>query len=193
MVPRRSAVRLSSDMPRLDCPATMTSPSSGFSNMPVMCSNVDLPAPDGPISATISPGMRLRLASRMTSRRPPPASLKLWRMPFSRRTGSLIAQRLHRIEPRGTPGGIERGQDRENQRHRGDPDDLDRIHNRRQFREEIDRGVEEVGARQALQESPDALDVIGEGGAEQATQRGPEDADTGAGEQEDAHDGATRG
>jgi hypothetical protein len=36
-------------------PQTSTSPLVGSSRLPAMVSNVDLPDPDGPITATISP------------------------------------------------------------------------------------------------------------------------------------------
>ena len=41
---------------RLPRPATSTSPASGRSSSPAMWRSVDLPAPDGATSATISPG-----------------------------------------------------------------------------------------------------------------------------------------
>ena len=41
-------------------PAMKTSPASGCSSRPATCSRVDLPEPDGPIRATISPARRSR-------------------------------------------------------------------------------------------------------------------------------------
>src|SRR5688572_30965471 len=64
-----------------------------------MCSRVDLPEPEGPTSATISPGRTWRSARLITSRKPLPAWRKrCWTFRNSS-AGSLIAQRLDRIEP----------------------------------------------------------------------------------------------
>src|SRR3546814_14958700 len=89
-----------------------------------MCSRVDLPAPEGPTSATISPPATLKEASCSTSRllrawrktRRTPRSSRPWplRLPTLLRSliaPLLIAERLDRIEPRGPPGGIERRQE----------------------------------------------------------------------------------
>ena len=48
-------------------PPTCTSPSLGFSKRPAMCSRVDLPAPDGAISATDWPGQSVSSAPFSTS------------------------------------------------------------------------------------------------------------------------------
>ena len=66
MVPRRIAVRASSDRVPAACPATKTSPASGFSSSPARCSSGDLPVPEGATSATISPARRTRSAPRST-------------------------------------------------------------------------------------------------------------------------------
>ena len=42
-----------------DLPSMMTSPSSGRSSRPAICSRVDLPLPDWPTRATISPGLQV--------------------------------------------------------------------------------------------------------------------------------------
>ena len=42
--------------PRTDSPATVTRPSSRSSSPPIMLNSVDLPQPDGPITARNSPG-----------------------------------------------------------------------------------------------------------------------------------------
>src|SRR3989338_8739457 len=39
----------------ISCPSKNTSPLSGLSNPPRICKSVDLPAPDGPSTAAISP------------------------------------------------------------------------------------------------------------------------------------------
>ena len=51
---RRIEVRSSSDSRPQARPSRMTSPASGRSSSPARCSSVDLPAPDGATSATIS-------------------------------------------------------------------------------------------------------------------------------------------
>ena len=50
-VPRNSA-NLSSDRLFRFTPSMTTSPPSGLSSVPMMCSNVDLPAPEGPTIVT---------------------------------------------------------------------------------------------------------------------------------------------
>ena len=53
---RRTRVRSASPMPVQSWPLMMTWPPSGVSSSPAMCSSVDLPAPEGPTSATACPG-----------------------------------------------------------------------------------------------------------------------------------------
>src|SRR3546814_20094882 len=85
-----------------------------------MCSRVDLPAPEGPTSATISPPATLKEASCSTSRllrawrktRRTPRSSRPWpfRLPTLLRSliaPLLIAARPDRIEPRRPPCGRE--------------------------------------------------------------------------------------
>src|SRR6185369_14019414 len=48
------------EMMKLIDKAERTAPPPGRSNRPATCSIVDLPAPDGPTSATISPGASMR-------------------------------------------------------------------------------------------------------------------------------------
>src|SRR3546814_1494128 len=105
-----------------------------------MCSRVDLPAPEGPTSATISPPATLKEASCSTSRllrawrktRRTPRSSRPWplRLPTLLRSliaPLLIAERLDRIEPRGPPGGIERRQEGQRQGDPHDEGDLERV------------------------------------------------------------------
>src|SRR5690349_2296903 len=109
-------------------------PALGRSSRPTMCSRVDLPEPDGPTSATISPRRMTKLASWMTSSRLPPWA-KVRVMPDAARTTlstSLIAQRLDGIEPRGPPGGVERRQEGKAERHRDHQDHVLWLNDRRQ-------------------------------------------------------------
>src|SRR6185437_16320218 len=98
-----------------------TSPPSGRSKSPAICSSVDFPAPDGPTKATISPGFSARSMPLSTARSTPP-----WR--YTRLTpasssagfipgGSFVAQPLDRVEPRRPPCRVERGEERQRQRH----------------------------------------------------------------------------
>src|SRR5882672_4245808 len=107
-------------------------PALGRSSRPTMCSRVDLPEPDGPTSATISPRRMTKLASWMTSSRLPPWA-KVRVTPDAARTissASLIAERLDGIEPRGTPGGIDRRQQGEAERHDHHHDHVARLDDR---------------------------------------------------------------
>ena len=124
---RRMRVRAASSSAVQFCPAMKTSPAVGASSRPAICSSDDLPAPEGPTRATISPGSTVRLAS--TEDIEPPLALAV----AARRHGAVRApasapavrhsylKRLDRIEPRGAPGGIERGDEGEHQRHEDDP------------------------------------------------------------------------
>ncbi len=56
----RNAASWAPERPASDRPPTSTAPASGRSSAPSRCSSVDLPDPDGPTIATISPGSTLR-------------------------------------------------------------------------------------------------------------------------------------
>src|SRR3546814_18941026 len=74
--------------------------------------------PDGPTSATISPGRTDRVMPRSTSSRSPAwTEVRLTSARPSTGVASLIVERLDRIEPRRPPGRIERGPARKRQRH----------------------------------------------------------------------------
>src|SRR5688572_17943628 len=145
-----------------------------------MCSRVDLPEPDGPTSATISPGRTWRSARLITSRKPLPAWRKRCWTFFNSSAGLLIAQRLDRIEPGRAPGRIERRQQGQYQRHDDDQRHFDGIDDRRQLGEEVHRLVEQWHTGQPLEPAPDGLDVDDERGAECAADERPNDADAGA-------------
>src|SRR5690606_17669979 len=51
---------------------------------------------------------------------------------------SFMADRLHRIEPRGPPGGIDGGEERDQQHRRLDRDDVERMHVDRERLDEVD-------------------------------------------------------
>src|SRR6187551_2261643 len=113
------------------------------SSSPTACSMVDLPVPDGPSSATISPGMSARSTPRSTSMRTPPCS-KLRVRPVRRTTGSLIAQHLYRIGARRAVGRIERREEAEPHRHHADQQDFEQLGLGGQFGQEADRGIPKV-------------------------------------------------
>src|SRR5512138_1353431 len=208
MARRLSAVRWASERPRQGWPSISTSPSSGRSRRPAMCSRVDLPAPEGPTRATISPPATLKAApcstssrsrpwrnTRRTSRssRPWPLRLPTWAKPALPIAPLLIAERLHRIEAGGAPRRIERREEGENEREADDDDDLPRVDHRRQAREEVDFRLEELRAGHGLENLADGLDVLRESEAEHEAEGGADHADAGAAQEEDAHDHAARG
>src|SRR5579875_437363 len=80
-------------------------PAKPPSSSPIACSMVDLPEPEGPRRATISPFATCRSTPRSTSM-VTPACVKLRRRPRTSRM-SLIAQDLDRVRVRRPPGGIE--------------------------------------------------------------------------------------
>src|SRR5256885_1596307 len=83
------------------------------------------------------------------------------------------------IEPRGPPSRIDRSQQRKRERHRHDRNDVGCINSCRNLREEILLGVEEVDVEDALQKTPDRLDVISEFDTDDEAGEGADDADAG--------------
>src|SRR5258708_520045 len=119
-------------------PARRISPPSGRSSSPATCSRVDLPAPDGPTSATISPDRSASDAPRSTGSFDA-AWLNVRSTARSSSDGaSLIAQRLDRIEPRRAPRRIERREERQRKAHADDEDNFCRIDLGRKLAQEID-------------------------------------------------------
>src|SRR5689334_23283369 len=119
------------------------------SSSPTAWSSVDLPDPDGPSSATISPGATSRSTPRNTSIVTSPW-VKLRLRPLVTRTGSLIAQDLHWVGACSPVGGIKRREERQHQRGQHDRGHLDRIGLRRQIGEKANRRIPEVLPRQLL-------------------------------------------
>src|SRR5579871_994964 len=117
------------------------------SSSPIACSIVDLPEPEGPSSATISPGAIAKSTPRSTSIRTPPCS-KLRARLRTATTGStcasLIAQHLDGVGVRRLPRWIERREEAEHQCHHADHRDLHRVGPARQLGEEADRGIPQV-------------------------------------------------
>ena len=74
---RRIAVRSASPSRVQSVPSIVTRPPSGAPAARRGAGRVDLPAPEGPTRATISPGARVRSAPVSTSSRRPPACSKL--------------------------------------------------------------------------------------------------------------------
>ncbi len=69
---RRSAVRPFASIRAVSRPATTTRPASGRSSVAATASRLDLPEPEGPATATSSPGATLSdTSSRAVSRRSP--------------------------------------------------------------------------------------------------------------------------
>ena len=113
---RRIAVRSSSDSRPQARPPRMTSPASGRSSSPAVCSSVDLPAPDGATSATdLARPQREVGAVRMVSFAAPwtivPLDAQFDRSSLiGAASASLVPQRFDRIEPRGAPRRKQRGE-----------------------------------------------------------------------------------
>src|SRR6185503_19582260 len=133
-------------------PPIATTPAVGRSRPPSRWSSVDLPEPEAPTTATISPGSTRRFTSRRTTTGAAPSSY-VFASPDASRAGarppapSLIPDRLHRGEPRRLPRGIEAceetGEDGRSGHHREiDPLDLHR------------KGVDEVDLPGQAKELP---------------------------------------
>src|SRR3546814_18466804 len=115
------------------------SPSNPPSSSPTAWSIVDLPEPDGPSSATISPAFTVRSTPRSTWMVCPPwvklrFRLRIW-------STSLIAQHLYGIGTRRLPRRIERGEEGKHHGHDDDRDDFDRIGLGRKLRRSAERRV----------------------------------------------------
>ncbi len=75
----RMVASLASVMSVISTPSTKTQPPVGLSSPAMMPSSVDLPEPEGPTMATISPGVMRRLMPRRISMRSPPSGSVLHR------------------------------------------------------------------------------------------------------------------
>src|SRR6516164_9515866 len=102
---------------------------------------------------------------------------------------SLIAQRLHWIEARRTPGRIERGKERQHKRHHHHSAGFRCVHVGGQMREKIEFGREQLGVSEQGKELADALDIEANHHAEQKAVQLTYRDDQGASEQEHAQNG----
>src|SRR3954465_7034961 len=133
-------------------------PSKPPSSSPTAWSKVDLPEPEGPSRATISPGRTSRSTPRSTSMVTPPWRKLRLRPPTSRT--SFIAKHLHGIRARGLPGRVEGGEEAQHQGHDDDGQHFERIGLGRQLGEEADRGVPQILAGEELDEINEGLAEI---------------------------------
>src|SRR5580704_2612773 len=143
---RRSAVRLSSLMAEVAAPPILTSPASGRSKRPARCRSVDLPAPDGPMSATDWPGDSSSEAPFRTSTVVSPRPYRrstAWSESAATRVASFITQRLDWIELGCAPGRIDRRRKRQKERKRHHRQHLVRLDPRGQLRKKIEFGRKE--------------------------------------------------
>src|SRR5262249_31721079 len=101
---------------------------------------------------------------------------------------SFVAQRLDRVEARGAIGGIEGRQHREREGQGNDGAGGRDVDLGGQAREIIDLRGEQLGGGEAGNELPDLVDLHAEQEAQDGAGDGSDDADAGAGDQEDAHD-----
>src|SRR3954471_9811815 len=123
---RRVAVRSELLICAASVPVMRIDPPNPPSSRPTAWSKVDLPEPEGPSNATISPGAIDRFTPRRTWIVSPPCS-KLRVRPVVARTASLIAKHLDRIGAGGARCRIERREEGQQQGDRHDHRDLDRI------------------------------------------------------------------
>src|SRR5690606_27314538 len=130
-------------------PAISIRPPKPPSRSPTACSIVDLPVPDGPSSATISPGMISRFTPRRTSMVSPPCR-KLRVRSVRRTTGLFIAQHLHGIGAGGPICRIESRQEAEPHRHQADEKDFERVGPRRELGQEANLGIPHAAAADEL-------------------------------------------
>src|SRR5262249_5575249 len=93
---------------------------------PAMCSMVDLPLPDWPTRATISPACRSSDTPRNTSSRRSPCTKV--RLMSRNASGLLMAQSLDRLDPGAAPGPISRGTARQQDGNHDHRYDLARAH-----------------------------------------------------------------
>src|SRR5262245_59352300 len=198
---RRTRVRSLSVRREQSRPLTSTRPPSAVSKRPAMCSSVDLPAPDGPTSATAWPGWRSMLAPLSTwiSRSPWRKTRRTSRSCSTERvwavscTGLLVAEGFHGIEPGSAPGWIEGGQHRQHQSHQDDDAGGLPVEVCRQLGEVIDAGIEDVGAGQPGDELPDVVDPPAEDDREEEAGQRADHANGRSRNQEHAQDSALGG
>src|SRR5689334_18489366 len=154
----RTLPRSASDSCANGAPCTSTSPAVGASSPPRRCNSVLLPEPDAPTIASRSPGATARSMPSSTGTSSVPLRYVFFRPrhsstgPTAERADSLIAQRLGGIDPGGAPAGIERREQRQQQRYRRDQDDVAALQIGRQLADVIDALVEELDAECALDE-----------------------------------------
>ena len=92
---RRMIASSSSDLPTSDSPASTISPSVGVSSPATRLSSVDLPQPDGPMTATNSPGFISKSTPR-NARTGAPSDSKLLRRPRVHEDRALVG---HGVPP----------------------------------------------------------------------------------------------
>src|SRR4051812_18964198 len=122
MCSRRKVVRASPERLAAWVPAISMLPPKPPSSSPIAWSIVDLPEPEGPTSATISPGWIARSTPLSTSICTPPCS-KLRVKPVRVTTALFIAQNLDRIGARRAERRVQRRQEAEHQGHHADDRD----------------------------------------------------------------------
>src|SRR5262245_8566566 len=100
----------------------------------------------------------------------------------------FIAQRLHRIEARRTPGWVECGEQRKHKCHDHDCCRLSRIHVSRTTRQEVELGRKQLRIGEPGEELPDAFNVETNDYAKHEPYDRPDHPDGSAGNQEYTHD-----
>src|SRR5690349_397917 len=161
-------------------------PSNPPSSRPTACSKVDLPDPDGPNSATISPGATRRSTPRRTSMVTSPW-VKLRLSPRVSRTASLITEHLHGVRACRLVRRIERREEREDQRDQNDCGNLERIGLRWQIGQEPHGGIPEILAGNLLDRVHDVLPEVEKDRAKDDSEHDAERADRHADRDKDLH------
>src|ERR1700686_730425 len=151
-------------------PATSTTPASGWSSPPRICSSVVLPEPEAPMTASRSPRATCSSTPVSTSSVVVP-SRKLRNTPRAVRTAplpSVMTQCLGRLRTGGAPGGIQRRQRTQRKRHAADAQHIARLRIRRQIAHEVNLGIEKVCAQYTLEPVHQRLKI---GGQDQSQRR----------------------
>src|SRR3569623_694514 len=156
---RRVVVRAPASCCATSTPAMRIDPPNPPSSRPTACNKVDLPEPEGPRSATISPSAIAKSIPRSTSIVSPPW-LNARVRPVVARTASFIAQDLYRIGARRFERRVERREEGQKQRDRDDSDDLYRVGLRRELGQEPDRRIPQILPRHPLHQLDHALAEI---------------------------------
>src|SRR6188768_3561865 len=154
----RTVPRAASDSLASAAPWTRTSPAVGRSSPPSRCSNVLLPDPDAPTIATRSPTATSRSMPSSTGTSSGPLRYVLRRSRHATTgtaapaatAGLLIPQRVGGIHARGLEARIDRRDERQHERDRGDRDHVAALQVGRQIADVVNALVQELDVQRAF-------------------------------------------